>query len=406
MGRNAVDRRLGAGLLGLAAVATLSVGASAHGAVSQTGLIKVRFGGDQLTTRIVVELSRSAQAKLISEGQPLVLDLPRIDVGAEREGRGQGLVRAWSADTGAGAARLKLDLTKPAEIERRFLLAPADGVPFYRYVIDLKAKGATVPSAKTAAVTITARSTGEAIAIAASAPVTKVAAPAVSLKKVIVIDAGHGGRDPGARGEERQEKDVTLAAARALKSRLEKSGRYKIIMTRDSDVYVPLESRMQIARRAGADLFISLHADAGANPATRGASIYTLSDKGSERVQRNASANNGLFKLNLPTTDRATKQILLDLTQRATRNRSAVFAESLLNEIGDDLPLLGRTHRDENFFVLLAPDVPAVLLEMGFITNPEDEKRLADPAARARLAESASRAIDAFFNEEVRLATR
>jgi N-acetylmuramoyl-L-alanine amidase len=169
---------------------------------------------------------------------------------------------------------------------------------------------------------------------------------------------------------------------------------------------VALENRMQIARRAGADLFISLHADAGADADLKGASIYTLSDKGSDRVQHSVAANNGLFNISLPGADKAVKQILLDLTQRATRNRSAAFAETLLEEIDGEIPLLGRSHRDENFFVLLAPDVPAVLLEMGFVTNPDDEKRLTDPRRRAALADATANAIDKFFSQDLSLASR
>jgi N-acetylmuramoyl-L-alanine amidase len=393
-----------AALIGVGGLAAVGAAASAHGAASQGDLLKVRFGGDQNQTRIVVEMSRSAQAKLISGGQPLVLELPRIDLGAERQGRGQGLVRAWSADTTAGAARIKLDMARPAEIERRFLLSPSDGITSYRYVIDLKAKarGAVTPSVKNTPAALAPTTT-----LTSTAPTPKApAAPPTPSKRVIVIDAGHGGRDPGALGDNVQEKAITLSAARALKARLERDGRYRVVLTRETDTFVPLENRMQIARRAGADLFISLHADAGADADLKGASIYTLSDKGSDRVQHSVAANNGLFNISLPGADKAVKQILLDLTQRATRNRSAAFAETLLEEIDGEIPLLGRSHRDENFFVLLAPDVPAVLLEMGFVTNPDDEKRLTDPRRRAALADATANAIDKFFSQDLSLASR
>ena len=156
-------------------------------------------------------------------------------------------------------------------------------------------------------------------------------------------------------------------------------------MTRDSDVFVPLETRVQIARRADADLFISLHSDSGPDAGMRGATVYTLSDKGSDRVARNVMAENDWFiNVNLPGRDRAVNQILLDLTQRATRNRSAAFAEDLLDHIADRAQT-HRSHRDAGFVVLLAPDVPAVLLEMGFITNADDERLLNDPAERSRM---------------------
>ena len=143
---------------------------------------------------------------------------------------------------------------------------------------------------------------------------------------------------------------------------------------------------MQIARRAGADLFLSLHADFGADPAIHGASVYTLSERGEQRVGYVLGRNEWFLQAGAPrATTTAVGQILLDLTQRTTRNRSATFAQTLIERVGDRAPLLPRSQRDAGYFVLLAPDVPAALLEMGFITNPTDEARLNDPgAARAR----------------------
>jgi len=222
--------------------------------------------------------------------------------------------------------------------------------------------------------------------------------------KVIVIDAGHGGHDPGARSLVRSEKDITLAAALELKGRLMKMGRYRIVLTRDSDVFIPLETRVQIARRAGADLFISLHADsAGTDPTPHGASVYTLSDSGETRVNSVLGPHEWFSHAGDKRTDPDVRAILLDLTQRSTRNRSAQFAAILLDHIGDRVDLLPRSHRDAGYFVLLAPDVPAVLLEMGFITNPADELRLTDPAQRDRLMMGVAEAIDAYFSGGPRL---
>ena len=223
--------------------------------------------------------------------------------------------------------------------------------------------------------------------------------------KVIVVDAGHGGHDPGARSLVRNEKDITLAAALDLKARLERMGRYKVVLTRDSDVFIPLETRVRIARQAGADLFISLHADsAGSDPTPHGASIYTLSDSGQQRVNYVLGPHEWFGRAGDHHTDPGVRQILLDLTQRSTRNRSSEFAGVLLQHISDSVDLLPRTHRDAGYFVLLAPDVPAVLLEMGFITNPADEMRLTDPAQRGRLMDGVAGAIDAYFSGGTRLA--
>ena len=305
-------------------------------------------------------------------------------------------MKAWALDSAGGGARLRLELSRAAEVKRRFLLPPADGSTSYRYVIDLAATQG--PAQGSGALETTRVSAPRAV-------ITQ--APALRRKKVIIIDAGHGGHDPGALGAKVHEKDVTLAAALALKARLEKGGRYRVVMTRDNDTFIPKENRVQIARRADADLFISLHADSGPETSTRGASVYTLSDQGSDRVAKKVIANNDWFiNVDLPGRDRATNQILLDLTQRNTKNRSAAFAETLLAHVGSRVQLLRRSHRDAGFVVLLAPDVPAVLLEMGFITNPEDEARLTDPSRRRAFMDAVGDSIDSYFAEETQIAAR
>ena len=302
---------------------------------------------------------------------------------------------------------MKLQLTRPAQVRRRFLLPPSDGVSVYRYVIDLQSIRRAYAPPGSGRGRAHRRAAGDPGRLAPSPPVSKRPLQPLHAKKVIVIDPGHGGHDPGAAGADSREKDINLAAARALKASLERSGRYKVVMTRDSDVFVPLESRVQIARRADADLFISLHSDSGPDPGMRGATVYTLSDKGSDRVVRNVMAENDWFiNVDMPGRDRAVNQILLDLTQRATRNRSAAFAENLLDHIGGGVQLVRRSHRDAGFVVLLAPDVPAVLLEMGFITNPDDERLLNDPAKRGRFMGAVAKSIDDYFNEQTRIASR
>jgi N-acetylmuramoyl-L-alanine amidase len=171
-----------------------------------------------------------------------------------------------------------------------------------------------------------------------------------------------------------------------------------VVLTRQSDVYIPLETRVKIARSANADLFISLHADSGGDPKVRGATVYTLSDHGVDRATRSVFGG-GFIDVELPGRDLSVKQILLDLTQRSTRNRSGAFAETLLEHISTQTPLLRRSHRDAGYMVLLAPDVPAVLLEMGFITSPEDEAQLLDPEHRTKMMSAVGDAIEAYFAE-------
>jgi N-acetylmuramoyl-L-alanine amidase len=364
--------------------------ATAQGPAPAAGVQKVRFGGDRNETRVVIDLDRAAVGKLVADGaldQRIVIGLPNVSVSGDLQGAGQGLVKRWVIDEAGGGARLRLDLAGKAEVRRRFLLPPGDGALAYRYVIDLKAIDSASTAPTTPKLTLV------------SNPVK--AAP-LRLKKVIVIDAGHGGKDPGSLGASVYEKDVTLAAAKALKARLEKSGRFQVVMTRETDTFIPLEARVQIARRADADLFISMHADSGPDVATRGASVYTLSEKGTERVARVLEKDDWLMKASLPGRDRAVSQILLDLSQRATKNRSAAFAQLLLERVGEETTLLRRSHRDAGFIVLLAPDVPAVLLEMGFITNVDDERLLSNAASRARVVNAVGDAIESYFAAQVR----
>lgn len=343
-------------------------------------VMRLRFGGDAQRTRIVVDLGRSTRGQVIEDGSSgrVVLALSGVQPGRGLDGSGSGLVRGYEVSASGSSSRVRLDLARGAEIERRFLLPPGDGVAHYRYVIDLKATGA------------------------AAAPVVAPRREQVRAEKpLIVIDAGHGGRDPGARGQHVQEKAVTLAAAQELKAALERTGRYRVRLTREGDVYVAHGRRVQVARDAGADLFISLHADAGSDPALRGASVYTLSEQGAGRAVREFTKGEDWQRdLRLPGRDPSVDRILLDMTQRATQNRSAQFARVLLTHIeGDNHPLLRRSHRDAGLAVLLAPDVPAVLLEMGFITNPEDERVLTDERARRRLMRSVAEGIDRYFRE-------
>jgi N-acetylmuramoyl-L-alanine amidase len=343
-------------------------------------VMRLRFGGDAQRTRIVVDLGRSTRGQVIEDGSSgrVIVALSGVQPGRGLDGSGAGLVRGYEVSASGSSSRVRLDLARGAEIERRFLLPPGDGVDHYRYVIDLKATGAAVAPA--------------------AAPRRE---QVRTEKPLIVIDAGHGGRDPGAQGQQVQEKVITLAAARDLKAALERTGRYRVRLTRDGDVYVAHGRRVQMARDADADLFISLHADAGSDPALRGASVYTLSEQGAGRAVREFTKGEDWQRdLRLPGRDPSVDRILLDMTQRATQNRSAQFARVLLTHIeGDNHPLLRRSHRDAGLAVLLAPDVPAVLLEMGFITNPEDERVLSDERARRRLMRSVAEGIDRYFRE-------
>ncbi|MEJ0066087.1 MAG: N-acetylmuramoyl-L-alanine amidase [Caulobacteraceae bacterium] len=336
----------------------------------------MRLGGDAATTRIVIDLHRAASGDVVpnSSSTQLAVILKDAATPGVLKGEGRGLVKRWAVADSPGGARLTLDLAQRANITRRFLLPAADGVADYRYVIDIAATTGAPVIAKAAL-------RGYVVADAAQA------APAQPVRshgrKIIVLDPGHGGKDSGALGASSFEKNVTLAEALAVKTRLERTGRYQVVMTRESDVFIPLEQRVQIARQAGADLFLSLHADSGADPAIHGASVYTLSERGQQRVGYVLGRNEWFLQQAAEIDDHAVGQILLDLTQRTTRNRSASFAQGLIERVGDRATLLPRSQRDAGYFVLLAPDVPAALLEMGFITNP-DRRGAAQRSGAAR----------------------
>jgi len=387
------------------AVAAPQISMSTGQTFPQKGVLKVRFGGDRAQTRIVIDLDHETPGgEVITPGpNTLIAPLPKVSAPAQSfGGDGQGLVRHWQVERVRGQTRLALDLERGVIVRRRFMLAPGEGVDHWRYVIDLDATGAAKAQV-IAAITQTKKSPAPVVPTSgksSSAGVVRISSALKKHRRVVVIDAGHGGKDPGARGNRTQEKDVTLAAAKALKKRLEASGAYKVVLTRDSDIFVPLEQRVAIARKADADLFISLHADSGPDAATRGASVYTLSEKGADRVAKVLGPQGLLIPAHGSGKDQAVRQILFDLTQRSTKNRSAVFAETLLDHVGEQTSLLRRSHRDAGFVVLLAPEVPAVLLEMGFITSLDDERFLTSPDQRVRLVDAIGHAIDAFFADQ------
>ncbi len=224
-------------------------------------------------------------------------------------------------------------------------------------------------------------------------------------KRVIVIDAGHGGKDPGAQGASGVlEKEVTLAFARVIRERLEASGAYRVVLTREDDRILRLRDRFQVARDAGADLFISLHADALPGTDVRGTSLYVLSDKASDaEAEKLAAGENKADRLagvDLSGTDEGVTSILIDLAQRDTNAHSSRFAEMLHQELKRETRMAKNALRSAGFAVLKAPDVPSILIELGFLSSPYDEKELQSPAQRDRVARAITRAINHYFKTQ------
>lgn len=226
-------------------------------------------------------------------------------------------------------------------------------------------------------------------------------------RPLVVLDPGHGGHDPGAASATGglREKDVTLSIARTIREELLRSGRVRVALTRDDDRFLILHERSAIARAIGADLFISIHADSAANDAATGATVYTLSDTASDRealafAQRENRADvvNGI---NLGQQDKGVATILMDLAQRETRNASAAFAELLRREGQLLIPFRKDPLRRAGFVVLKAPDTPAILLEVGYLTNASDSSRLASEEGRNNIAVATRRAVEIHFARQL-----
>lgn len=369
--------------------------------VAQTARVTaVRIGEADGKTRLVVESDKPLKYHvfLLSAGtQRIVIDLPRVKWALSGgsatteagSGKGSGALVAGFryAQHTATTSRLVLDLAAPALVSRELSLTPKTQADTYKIVMDLE------------------RATADTFAQSAATDRAPAGATAqrVAKKPLIVIDAGHGGKDPGASsGAGVEEKTVTLAAAVALRDELLKTQRYDVALTRSTDVFIELEDRVTKARALGADLFISLHADAGPKAATRGASVYTLSPEGEKRAEAARHKNDWVIGVEMDASrPQEVNQILVDLVQRETKNQSARFAQMLIPALGEaGWPALENTHRKKGFFVLLSPDVPAVLLEMGFITNADDAAALTSEKKRGKLVGGVAHAIDQFFESQ------
>ncbi len=380
-------------------------------------LVGVRFGVTSPTaTRIVFDATETPTYELAAQsagaGQ---LDVSLTNLrragGLSASGKGAGHVAGYTVGSDGAGVTVSLNLKSPTKIKEIAIIPPSSANPRFRLVIDLvSAKAgdlvASLPAKKyetlsqmIADVAPPAAAPPESLPMTMATPAPPTLAAARPMP-TIVIDAGHGGTDPGASGPTgRQESVATLSAAAALAEILRETGRYVVILTRSEDVRLAHEERSRIARDAKADLFISLHADAHSDAKVRGGSVYTLSDEGTERSAREALAkgNYHVFDLDIGEAKPEVGGILYDLAQRRTENESDRFAEMLIGKLAGVTPLLNNTHRRGNFKVLLAPDVPAVLLELAFISNKHDEANLGSAAWRKRSMGAVAGAIDTYF---------
>lgn len=402
----------------------LGVGQTAIAADNQ--LTGMRLGMIDLNgapaLRIVIETRQPASAKLLLLDEPwrVVIDSPGLtwDIAALQSAGtlSNGPATAYRfGHPQLGTGRLVIEMDEPASPERAFTLPPRDAGG-YRLVIDLVDKGPTrfklaQRSLKKDGYAVTSaghkppvdssaeqadirQPTSQQVSVASPAP-----RPAqLNRKWIIAIDAGHGGKDPGALGRGgTKEKDITLAAAKQLAADLNATGKVSARLTRSSDKFLKLRQRIAIAREMSADVFISLHADSALRKSARGMSVFTLSDTASDKeaayIARRENKADLVGGPDLAVEDPAAANALLSMFQRETMNESSRLAAAILKQIKDMPGGDKRGHRFAGFAVLKSPDVPSVLVEMGFLSNAEDENNLNSERYRRKLTQRLAKAI-------------
>ncbi len=370
----------------------------AHGlAAEPVTATEYRMAGDATKMRIVLNFDGEPEPRwfLLRAPHRLVVDLPSATMKiATSDLKAKGLVAGVRyGGTGGGNSRLLITGKGPFMVDRLDVLKNEDDKGF-RIAIEISAASDREFEAALAEQAMTTASTvaGDKGARRSNHPLKRF---------TVVLDPGHGGIDGGAEGiSGTQEKEITLAFARELQAKLLATRRYDVILTRDSDVFLRLDDRVRIARQNEADLFISVHADTIRLKGIRGATVYTVSDKASDAEaqalaeRENLSDQLGGVEVKVDSPEVA--DILFDLIRRETHSFSMSFANALVGELSTTVGLINNPHRFAGFRVLRAPDVPSVLVELGYLSNPEDEAQLINPEWRDKAADSIINAISAF----------
>ncbi len=367
-------------------------------------------------TRFVVALERKVDFNVLALSNPnrVVVELPdvKMTLPSASEGTSTGLVRSFRAGLSApGSSRIVIDVAAPVIVERAE--TQKDG-KFHNLIIDL------IPAAYGKAAVPTKKALKAQIATRAAGLQPPMPRPALrpeelaarTYRPVIVIDPGHGGDDSGAMKNGTVEKEVVLAFSKVLRDQLKASGRYRVIMTRDRDVFLPLDERREIAERHKASLFIAVHADYAGSHA-RGATIYSLRDATANALRRSASAevvDSVLTGKELAAVQKtageagAIKNILADLAQRevaVTKERTDMFARSVIEFMSASTSMRQNADREANFRVLKTAKVPSVLIELAYVTNAQDAKNLKSEAWREKVSGSIKTAIDNYFSNQI-----
>jgi N-acetylmuramoyl-L-alanine amidase len=375
-----------------------------------------RLAGDARQTRFVLDLDKTIQFHAFALGDPyrVIVDIPQVtfQLPASVGTAGRGLVKAFRYGlVMPGGSRVVLDLTGPARIANASVLEAANGQP-PRLVLELEEVDRTsfLQSLGESRPELRPAIAGAAETAAAAAAPPKPAGPP-DLRPVVVIDPGHGGIDNGTQSGSEMEKNLVLGFGLALRDRIEKGGKYRVVMTRTDDTFIPLNDRVKVARNASAALFVSIHADAlpRREGDAQGATIYTLSDKASDaEAERLAEAENkadAIGGVNLTEEPTDVADILIDLAQRETRTFSNRFARLLMGEMKNNVRMHKHPLKSAGFRVLKAPDVPSVLIELGYVSNKGDLEHLVSENWRSRTVGSMAQAIDAFFAKRLATAT-
>ncbi len=364
-----------------------------------------RLGGDDAQTRFILDLSRKIDLHAFTLADPyrVVVDLPEVTfrLPPKTGEGGRGLIKAFRFGlVMQGGSRLVFDLAKPARVDKAFVIDAADGAPA-RLVLEL---AATDRESFLHRIELENRISRPELPRANPAE-TSAADP----RPLVVLDPGHGGIDTGTRAPSGDlEKDIVLDLAQRLRDRIEKSGKYRVLMTRADDTFVPLAERVHIARNAGASLFVSIHADSlphGEGDA-QGASIYTLSNTASDteaaRLAEKENRADVIAGVDLKAEPDDVAGILLDLAERETKSLSLQFAHKLVGEMKTVTRLHKTPMKSAGFRVLRAPDVPSVLVELGYVSNHADLQSLLSDTWRNRTADAIGQSIEVLLCDPCR----
>jgi N-acetylmuramoyl-L-alanine amidase len=397
----------------------LGLCAPAHAMIEVSG---VRLGIHEDKTRLVIDLSHEARFKVLETDTPTRFQLKLFNTQLPQQytttQKGKGYIAGYYfTQAPQNSIILNVESKSAAKLAKAFPLTKASDGP-YRLVVDIKPdksktskKQKDVPKGKRAE-----RTSEDTVALpiknevkaksetVSESKTSNIPLPFIKpLRRVVVIDPGHGGHDPGTISPKGiHEKDITLAVALEMKRIIDKSGKYTAVLTRTKDQHLPLRYRFSVAREMNANLLISLHTDSNANKNVRGVSVYTLSETATdEEAKRLAHKENSADFLEdlkfAQTEEKDVKDILINLSQTRAKNNSVVFADTLMKKFHKQEALLKNTHRSADFAVLKAPDVASVLIELGYLSNASDQKRLVSKPYQRKIASLIVTAIDDYF---------